>query len=245
MGISIAILIGVFLTSTLSGLLGMAGGMILMAILLALLSVPATMILHGAVQATANGSRAWFLRRHIAWVVLPPYVLGAGAALALFIWLSITPNEGLILIVIGLFPWLARALPRLRGLDVTKPQTAALCGLVVTAAQLFAGVSGPLLDVFYLNSKLDRFGVIASKALTQALGHILKLVYWGGVIGVSDSLPPLLIAMAMLAAVLGTRLGTILLARWNQAGFQRWSAAVILGIATICLIRGVTLLLLA
>lgn len=236
------IIVSVIATSTLSGLLGMAGGMILMAILLAVISVPATMILHGAVQATANGSRAWFLRAHIAWSILPPYLLGAAVAVGLFSWLLITPNEALILIVIGIFPWLARVMPSLKGLDVTRPLTASICGLVVTSAQLFAGASGPLLDVFYLNSKLDRFGVIASKALTQAIGHLLKLVYWGAVIGVSDALSPLLVVIAMLAAVLGTRLGTWLLARWNQAGFQRWSGAVILTIATLCLLRGVTLL---
>ncbi|MFK7915932.1 MAG: TSUP family transporter [Pseudomonadales bacterium] len=242
MWIPALIVVSVVATSTLSGLLGMAGGMILMAILLAVISVPATMTLHGAVQATANGSRAWFLRKHIAWAVLPPYLIGAMIAVALFSWLLITPSEGLILIVIGIFPWLARVMPSLKGLDVLKPVTAAVCGLVVTSAQLFAGASGPLLDVFYLNSKLDRFGVIASKALTQAIGHVLKLVYWGGIIGVSDTLSPTLIVVAMAAAVVGTRLGTWLLARWNQAGFRRWSGAVILTIATLCLVRGVTLL---
>lgn len=61
----------VFVTSTLSGVLGMAGGMILMAVLATTLPIAAAMMLHGAVQLTANGSRAWFLREHIQWMVLP------------------------------------------------------------------------------------------------------------------------------------------------------------------------------
>ena len=45
-------------TSFISGILGMAGGMILMGVLLALLPLPAAMLLHGISQLTANGWRA-------------------------------------------------------------------------------------------------------------------------------------------------------------------------------------------
>ena len=66
------ILVCVLLTSILSGVIGMAGGMILMAILVSVVSVAAAMMIHGAVQAAANGSRAWFLRSHIQWRKCPP-----------------------------------------------------------------------------------------------------------------------------------------------------------------------------
>lgn len=246
----IALLASVFTTSLISGVLGMAGGIILMALLLALFSVPAAMVMHGAVQATANGSRAWFLRQHIARTVLPPYLLGALAALALFLLLTITPSEGLILIVIGVFPYLARLHRWLRArrnseglaLDITHPQTAVFCGVVVTSAQLFAGASGPLLDVFYLNTPLDRFAVVATKAVTQALGHLLKLGYWGTLIATAEAVSPIWVALAMIAAVLGTRSGTALLARWSQDGFNRISGAVVLTIGAVCIARGITLL---
>ena len=86
------ILTTVFLTSVLSGVLGMAGGMILMATLVWVYSVAAAMILHGAVQATANGSRAWFLRQHIRWDILPNYA--AGAVLAVGAFAAIQSREG-------------------------------------------------------------------------------------------------------------------------------------------------------
>src|SRR5690242_1273717 len=44
-------------TSFISGILGMAGGMILMGVLLASLTVPAAMLLHGITQFSANGWR--------------------------------------------------------------------------------------------------------------------------------------------------------------------------------------------
>ena len=172
------LLASVLATSVISGVLGMAGGMILMAILVSMMSVPGAMIVHGVVQATSNGSRAWFLRAHIRWRVLPPYLLGAAATLAAFTALTLVPEAGLVLVLVGIFPWLARIVPRLKGLDVERPATAVACGATVTAAQLFAGASGPLLDVFYLNSTMDRYQVVASKAFTQIIGHGLKLAYY-------------------------------------------------------------------
>lgn len=232
------IIAAVFATSILSGVLGMAGGMILMAILVSTLSVGAAMMLHGAVQAIANGSRSWFLRQHIQWRILPGYALGAALTLAGFISLTLVPDADVILMLVGILPFLARLLPLLKGLDVTRPVTAGVCGMVVTAAQLLAGASGPLLDVFYLNSPLNRFQIIASKAFTQTLGHGLKLIYYGGIIGVTDSVPGWLYAVAMLTAVAGTRLGTRLLEHITDGRFRTMSGLVILAIAGVCFGKG-------
>jgi len=236
--LELAIISAVLATSMLSGVLGMAGGMILMAILVSTLSVGAAMMLHGAVQAMSNGSRSWFLRAHIQWRILPAYALGGALTVAVFIALALVPDAELILMIVGALPFLARAVPHLRGLDVTHLPTAALCGLVVTAAQLFAGASGPLLDVFYLNSRLNRFEIIATKAFTQTVGHLLKLFYYGLIIGVADSVAGWVYAAAVATAVVGTRLGTRLLERFSDESFRRISSAVILLIAAACFVKG-------
>lgn len=237
------IFVSVFATSVLSGIFGMAGGMILMAVLVFALGVATAMMLHGAVQATANGSRAWFLRRHIRWSILPLYMVGAGACVALFTLVAFVPSAGMVLLLVGAFPWLARVSKRLQGLDVTHPPTTVVCGFVVTAAQLLAGASGPLLDVFYLRSPLTRQEIVANKALTQAIGHILKFIYYGLIVGVVLALPLWWFVVAMTIAVAGTRVGTRLLERWNDADFLRYSQTIILTIATICLVQGVWLLI--
>ena len=237
------VLFSVLATSVLSGILGMAGGMILMAILVSTMSVANAMLLHGAVQATSNGSRAWFLRNHIRWQILPTYLIGAAVAVGFFTWLALVPDAGVVLILVGLFPWLARVNKSLRGLDVTKPVTTFICGIVVTAAQLLAGASGPLLDVFYLNSPLTRQEIVANKALTQTIGHVLKIVYYGLIVSLGTTLPWWLFALALAVAVSGTRVGTMLLMRWNDAAFQKVSQAIILVIATLCVVQGVRMLL--
>ena len=235
--------LAVFATSVLSGILGMAGGMVLMAILVSTLGVAGAMMLHGAAQTTANGSRAWFLRRHIQWQLFPPYLLGAGGALVLFIWLTLVPDPSVVLILVGLFPWLARFSKRFGGLDITHPPTAVVCGFSVTCAQLLAGASGPLLDTFYVKAPLARHAIVASKAITQTLGHILKIIYYGLIINVATQLPLWWFGMVVLAAIVGTRVGTRLLDRWNDASFRRYSQAVILALASACIVQGVWVLL--
>jgi len=236
------ILTSVFATAVLSGVLGMAGGMILMAILVSVVSVSAAMMLHGAVQAMSNGSRAWFLREHVQWRILPPYLAGAALAVGGFTAVALVPDAGVVLILVGAMPFLARVTPRRSALDMNHWPTAVLCGVVVTAAQLLAGASGPLLDMFYLNSTLNRHQVVASKAITQTLGHLLKLVYYGLIIGGVDTLPWWLHVVAMATAVAGTRVGTRLLDKLADETFRRMSSWVILVIAGVCLVEGVRVL---
>jgi uncharacterized membrane protein YfcA len=239
MWLSALLLVSVLLTSILSGILGMAGGMILMAILVSTVSVATAMMIHGVVQATSNGSRAWFLRSHIQWRILPTYIVGSGAALAGFMALTLVPDPGVVLILVGVLPWLARIVPNLKGLDINRPSTSIACGAIVTSAQLIAGASGPLLDVFYLNSTLSRHQIVASKVLTQTLGHLIKLGYYGVFIGVVENMATWFYLAAMATAVLGARIGTRLLDKIEDDTFRRVSGSVILAIAGICIISGV------
>jgi uncharacterized protein len=243
MMLNLLILASVLLTAMLSGVLGMAGGMILMAVLVAVLSVPAAMVLHGAVQALSNGSRAVFLWRHVQWRILPPYAAGAAVAVAGFAAVTLVPDPAVVLLLVGAMPFLARAAPRLAVLDMSRTLPAVIGGIVVTAAQLLAGASGPLLDMFYVNSSLTRHQVVASKAITQTLGHLLKLLYYGLLVGAAGELPLWLYGAAMLTAVAGTRLGTRLLDRLADDAFRRVSGWVILGIGAACMLQGVRALL--
>ena len=61
-----------FGTSVLSGIVGMAGGMMLMFVLISVFPVSSAMILHAATQLTANGSRAWMLQRAYVVAITAP-----------------------------------------------------------------------------------------------------------------------------------------------------------------------------
>jgi len=68
-------------TSFLSGIFGMAGGMILIGVLLALLPLPAAMVLHAVTQMASNGWRAILWWRYIRWRPASAYVVGCAIVL--------------------------------------------------------------------------------------------------------------------------------------------------------------------
>ncbi|HYX35256.1 MAG TPA: TSUP family transporter [Oligoflexus sp.] len=238
--VTLSILFTVLITSTLSGVLGMGGGMLLMGVLVALLPMGQAMILHGIAQLFANGSRALLHARHIKWSIMPFYAAGAFVAYAGFAWLNFIPDVWLIYLIMGFMPWVAIFGRRWMVLQIEKPQHAVACGLLVTLLQLACGVSGPALDIFYLHTSLGRHSIVSTKALTQTLGHALKLIYYGNLLA-HDDLQTLGLRLPLSVCVitlLGTAAGGFLLNQANDQNFQKWSRRILLGIGTIYLYQG-------
>jgi uncharacterized membrane protein YfcA len=230
----------VILTSTLSGIFGMAGGMILMGILAAFLPVPTAMVLHAVTQMASNGSRAWLLRRDIEWRIVGRYVLGALPALGLFLAIGVVADKATLYIVMGAIPLVVASLPRGFTLSITSRPVAVGCGFVVSGAHLLAGVSGPLLDVFFVRGRLTRHEVIGTKALTQTLSHLLKLGYFGMWIGAAPSVhvPAGVFVAVVLAATLGSALGKRVLQRLSDARFRHYSLWLVRILACLALTAG-------
>jgi uncharacterized membrane protein YfcA len=228
-------------TSTISAVFGMAGGMILMGIYAAALPVQAAMILHGVSQLFANGFRAYLLRRHIFAAGLAWYALGAAASLAVFTLLAIVVERPVVFLLLGGIPLALSALPRRLAPRFDAPLAATCCGALVTVANLLAGVSGPLLDVFFVRAELDRFAVIATKAFTQTASHAIKILYFGALVqGSTDGLelPVWIYPLLVACAFVGTRLGGRILESMGEAGFRRWTSRIVNTLALIYVYRG-------
>ena len=116
-------------------------------------------------------------------------------------------------------------------------------GLVSMMLMLIAGVSGPLIDSFFLGGKLDRREIIASKAICQIVSHGMKLAYFGGIIVEAASLDPVLAVLAIGAAMLGTTLAKRFLQMMTDAQFRTWATRLITVIGGYCVIHGTYLLL--
>lgn len=223
------------LTALLSGVFGMAGGMLLMGVYAALLPVPTAMVMHGGTQLVANLSRALLLRRSVYWRGFALYVVGALAAFAALWRLRYVPGPLVVFLGLGATPFIAALLPA-RAVDFQRPHAAVLCGCAVAAVQLLVGAAGPLLDVTFLDTRLNRQQVVATKAVTQVFSHLLKLVYF--VPAVSDhSITPGLALAVLCATLCGTRLGTWLLQRLSDATFRRYSRRIVYAIGGIYLCK--------
>ncbi len=234
------LIIATLLTSIISGVLSMAGGMILMIVFGLFLSVPAAMVLHGVAQAFSNGSRVWIYRRYIRWRVLGYYTLGALIVTGAFALLSFVPSTGVVFLLIGTFPFLALALPKSINLDMERGHVAFSSGVLVTAAQLLAGASGPVLDIFYVQSSLTREQILGTKAVTQTLGHILKLAYYGSILTVASvALPWWIIPGVVAAAIVGNYAASFIVSRMSDNQFKQMGRYVIMVIGLFCIGKGI------
>src|SRR5204862_7883256 len=98
-------------TAFLSGLFGMAGGMILIGVLLTLMPLPTAMVLHAITQMASNGWRALLWRAHIRWRPVFVYLIGCALALALWSLTRYVPDKPVALLMLGLTPFMARMMP--------------------------------------------------------------------------------------------------------------------------------------
>ncbi len=243
----LVLILVVLLTSTVSGALGMGGGILLMALLAAVQPAPAAVALHGAIQLGTNLTRAALLWREQHLPTLVRYALGSAASVSAFAGLSIIVNQTLLWLGLGTVAIGATLLRRYCGPDLLKrfslhsPAVAVLCGILVTSTHLLAGVAGPLLDVFFLETRLSRQAVVATKAATQTLSHALKLAYFVALAPAAlraAELSPWSYVLLAAAGFAGTALGTALLERLSESSFRKLTQSVVLALGVFYFGRG-------
>ena len=234
------VLVATLVTAAVSGVLGMAGGLLLMGVLLLVLPVATAFVVHGLLQLVSNGWRAVLQRRHVQWRVIAWYAVGALAAVGLVAAVAYVPDKQVTYLLLGLVPGLVWLPRRWLALDITRAPHAVLAGLLTTGVNLLAGVSGPLLDVFFQRTALTRHAVVATKAATQVLAHVAKVVVYGGLVG-GGSVPYAVVLAAVPLSMLGTALGGQLLDRMTDASFARVTRWVVTGIGGVYLVQAARL----
>ncbi len=185
------IAVTVLATSFLSGIFGMAGGLILLGVLLIWLDVAPAMMLFGAIQTTANGSRALLWLRHVQWQIVWRYMIGATTAFVAMRAVSFVPDKATIYLALGILPFAAFLLPRNLAVDISRPYGPYVCGFVILTLQFVAGAAGHILDLFFQQSRLDRRAVVGTKAITQTTGHLMRIAYFGSFASAYDEFDPM------------------------------------------------------
>lgn len=231
-------------TAFLSSIFGMLGGVILMGILVSIMPVSQAMVLHGLIQLTSNGYRAWLNRKDINWSIVATLIVGNIIALAGLVFVAFVPDRITVLLALGLLPYIAWALPKNAALDVSKKPIGLLAGMVVVATNLLAGVGGPLLDVFFQRVDMTRHQVVATKAVAQSLGHISKVIFFGFLtVSASNDWPVLwLVLIAMTASVTGTTLGKKILDKINDEIFFLWTQRILLSVGAVFIVYALYLI---
>jgi uncharacterized membrane protein YfcA len=160
-------------------------------------------------------------------------------------FITYEPTKAWVYLMLGLVPGLAWLPKNIFQLDAAKPAHALACGFTVTGLNTAAGVSGPLLDVFFVRTALTRHQIVATKAATQAFSHTVKIIYYGLPILAStqsSGLPPTwFFILAAPLAMLGAFLGGRILDTLSDVNFLKWTRLIVTALGVIYLMQAARL----
>src|SRR5258707_14165257 len=100
--------VAVLATSFVSGIFGMAGGLILLGILLLFMDVAPAMVLFGIVQMAANGWRAALWWRHVDWSIVWRFLVGSTTLFLAMRTIAVLPSKATLYLTLGLLPFAAK-----------------------------------------------------------------------------------------------------------------------------------------
>lgn len=210
----------VFFTSCLAAVIGMGGGILLIAVMPGLVPPAAIIPLHAATQLASNVSRAAFGWRDIDRGIIPAFTLGAlvGAWLGGEMYLSLDLRwlPALIGILILLFTWVP--LPRVPG---GGQLSLAVLGFYQTGLGMLAGATGPVGAAVLMRRNTGRDWLVVNTAVYMTLNHGLRLLAFL-VIGFSFAPWWELVSGMVVAGICGSWVGTRLRGFVPQLNFQKW-----------------------
>src|SRR5437660_5202361 len=227
-------------SSFVSGVFGMAGGMVLLGVLLNYFDVATGMILFSIIQLFANGWRALQWHRYVLWPIFVRYVGGAVIAFAVMWTIAFVPDKATVYLALGLMPFAVELLPRAMRPNIEWQGVPVLTGMMTTVIQILAGVGGLFLDIFFQKSTLDRKTSNATKAVAQSFSHVVRAGYFGSLSGIAD-VPPWAMGPSILLAIAGTSLGPFVVERMTDHGYRQWTRGIIFVISVVYLFRAVSL----
>lgn len=189
-----------FLTAALSGVAGLGGGTILIGVLYAVgLSPVVAVPLFAAVQFVSNLSRTVAYFRHVEWRAAGWFLLTGVPAPFLVAPFVADANVHVILLLLGGLI-LVSLVPSRSGADPI-PATPAflLAGFLNGSIGMFVGATGLFVGRLFLRPEWPKEKVIGTLAMTQTLGHLLKVLGYASVgflvSAQADLLLPLVVAV--------------------------------------------------
>ena len=206
--------------ATVSGMIGMAGGMLLLIIMLVVgLDWDIAIPVHAAVQLCSNASRVLAFLKSVRWRPFLIVFIVAAPLPWLGLLLRALLNEQTAKLVIGVLVLYATWAPKQRVARLPVVVAFAIVGVLGGTLGVIFGASGPMIAPFFLREGWAKEQIIATKAVSQAYFHTLKIVAFGSV-GFSFSAHWTLIVPMAGAVIVGTFCGKWLLGKISEARFR-------------------------
>ena len=212
------LILAALITSTLTAVLGIGGGMILIAIMPGLLPASAIIPVHGIVQLFSNSSRAFFGWQHIHWGFTTAFIAGSvigglmAAGFTSEINLEYTPLliAGYILLTVWGPSLQFRKAPRGEFFTI---------GLIQTGLSMIVGATGPMGQAAMLAKGLQRDGLVVTGAFMMIFTHLIKILLFG-LLGFSFITYWKIIIGMSIAVIAGAFFGTHIRYRFPEKLFR-------------------------
>lgn len=200
-----------FVTSAMTGALGIGGGVLMLGVMAQLLPPAVLLPVHGVVQVGSNLGRAVLMRRDVAFRLVPFFVAGSLAGVAIGAQIVVSLPRAALLVVLGSFILWSIWTPRLRPANLPAPWFTVV-GLASAFCTMFVGATGPLVAAFLVPDPLTRHQVVATHAAFMTMQHGLKV---GAFTALGFAFLPWLPMLALMIGLgfLGTIVGRRLLDR--------------------------------
>ncbi len=210
--------LGVFstLTSLLTAVAGIGGGMLLLA-LMAQLFAPAILIpLHGIAQFFSNANRGVIHRNKLEWAYLKPFIIGSAIGAFAFVPLVVFVDATIGAIAVGLFILLVVWFPQWLNVSRLPPL---LSGGLISGLGVLFGATGPLAMSAHPKANWSKEQIVGNHGAAMAFQHGVKVIAYL-VAGVQLYQYLWHVVVLFFGAWLGTFAGTHLLKRIADARFK-------------------------
>jgi len=166
-----------FFTSTVAGVVGIGGGMMLIAILpsFGLLPLNALIPVHAMTQMSSNLSRAIFGWEAVKTEVIPKFLIGSLLGIAFFASILYFISLTYVPLFIGFYILLSLWSQRFN-LRIKHYENYYLIGFLQTGLSIVVGATGPLTMSLLLKEYEDKDIVVATAAALMSITHTLKVI---------------------------------------------------------------------
>jgi len=226
-----------FVTSVISGTIGMGGGILLMAVMAQYFSLAVLVPLHGLVQLSSNSSRVLYSFRYFDRSIVIQYAIGAVVGVALGSQVTVSIEESWYKIGLACFILSITFLPKPK-FFYNFPGKWFGVGTIASFLGLIVGAVGPLIASFYVTEGLKKEALVATKAACQVFTHLMKVAAFF-IMGFSIGPYALVLAMMIAAVFIGNYVGKLLLNRVSEVLFMRLFKLTILLLCVRMMVMGV------
>lgn len=170
-----------FFTSTIAGIVGVGGGMMLIVILPSFLPLNALIPIHGLTQVSSNLSRAIFGYKDVQYEVIPKFLLGSAIGIGIFAAVLNLISLEYVPLFIGIYILLSLWSEKFNE-KIKRYESYFLAGFFQTGLSMVVGATGPLTMTLLFKDYEDKNKVVATGAALMSITHILKVfvfMYFG------------------------------------------------------------------